>query len=154
MKNFHLPSTFMFGTATAGLQIEGGDTNNNWYRFCEAGLTADETHCYLAADHWNRYEEDIALMKELHQDTYRLGIEWSRIEPTPGQFDENALQHYRKIISHVIDQGIHPLVTIYHFTNPIWFEDMGGWTNKDAVLWFDGYVRKVVHALGDLVQDW
>lgn len=59
------------------------------------------------------------LMKELHQDTYRLGIEWSRIEPSPGQFDEEAIQHYRKIISSLLDAHIHPLVTTYHFTNPI-----------------------------------
>lgn len=154
MKTITFPEHFMFGTATAGLQIEGGCTNNNWYRFCEQGKTLDQTHCFVAADHWHRYEEDIALMKQLHQQTYRLGIEWSRIEPSPGQFDEEAIAHYRKIIAHVLAEGIHPLVTIYHFTNPLWFEDMGGWTNKDAVLWFNGYVRKVIHSFGDIVQDW
>src|SRR5699024_9291041 len=148
MKPFQLPEDFLFGTATASLQIEGGDRNNNWYRFCEQQKTKDGAHCIEAADHWNRFKEDIDLMTQLHQDTYRMSLEWARIEPDLGCFDENALTHYRKIISTLLDKGIRPLVTLHHFSNPIWFEDMGGWANRDAVLWFDRFVRKVIFALG------
>src|SRR5690625_6619674 len=88
MKPFQLPEHFLFGTATASLQIEGGDRNNNWYRFCEQGKTRDGTHCIVAADHWNRYKEDIALMKELNQQVYRMSIEWSRIEPKQGEYKD------------------------------------------------------------------
>lgn len=154
MKEFQLPKDFLFGTATASLQIEGGDRNNNWYRFCEQNKTKDGTHCIVAADHWNRYEEDIHLMTQLNQDTYRMSLEWSRIEPARGEFDVEALTHYRTMITLLLEKGIHPLVTLHHFSNPIWFEDMGGWANKDAVLWFDGFVRKVIFTLGDLVEDW
>lgn len=154
MKTFQLPDNFLFGTATASLQIEGGDRNNNWYRFCEQGKTKDGSHCIEAADHWDRYEEDIGLMRQLNQDTYRMSLEWSRIEPQRGRFDAGALEHYRREISLLLEKGIRPLVTLHHFSNPIWFEDMGGWANEDAVMWFDVYVRKVVSALGDLVQDW
>jgi len=69
MADFQFPDNFLFGTVTASLQIEGGDRNNNWFRFCEQNKTEDGTHCIEAADHWNRYEEDINLMKEQHQDT-------------------------------------------------------------------------------------
>ena len=154
MKTFQLPENFLFGSATASLQIEGGDRHNNWYRFCEEGKTEDGSHCIEAADHWNRYEEDIDLMTQLHQDTYRMSVEWSRIEPKLGHFVDSSLEHYRTEIELLLEKGIRPLVTLHHFSNPIWFEDMGGWANKDAVLWFDRFVRKVVFTLGDLVQDW
>ncbi|MUV36885.1 Beta-glucosidase [Lentibacillus sp. JNUCC-1] len=154
MRTFKMPESFLFGTATAALQIEGGDRNNNWYRFCEENKTKDGTHCIVAADHWNRYEEDIDLMVALNQDTYRMSVEWSRIEPDNGRFNEDALAHYRTEIEQLLEKGIIPLVTLHHFTNPIWFEDLGGWTNKDSVMWFDRFVRKVVLALGDLVTDW
>lgn len=154
MKTFTMPDHFLFGTATAALQIEGGDKNNNWYRFCEENKTEDGTHCIVAADHWNRYEEDIELMTELNQQTYRLSVEWSRIEPENGKFNEDALAHYRNEIELLLKKNITPLVTLHHFTNPIWFEDMGGWTNKDSIVWFDRFTRKVVLALGDLVTDW
>lgn len=154
MTTFQLPDNFLFGTATASLQIEGGDKNNNWYRFCEEGKTKDGSHSVTAIDHWNRYEEDIDLMTQLNQDTYRMSLEWSRIEPQRGRFDEQALEHYRKEITMLNEKGIRPLVTLHHFSNPIWFEDMGGWANKDAVMWFDVYVRKVVTLLGDIVCDW
>jgi len=154
MDAFQLPEDFLFGTATASLQIEGGDKNNNWYRFCEQGKTKDGTHCIVAADHWNRYEEDIQIMKDLHQDTYRLSVEWARIEPERGKFNKDALTHYRKIIQMLIDNGIQPLVTIHHFSNPIWFEDMGGWAKKESVDCFVNFTEKVVLSLGDLVSEW
>lgn len=126
MKTFQLPENFLFGSATASLQIEGGDRHNNWYRFCEEGKTEDGSHCIEAADHWNRYEEDIDLMTQLHQDTYRMSVEWSRIEPKLGHFVDSSLEHYRTEIELLLEKGIRPLVTLHHFSNPIWFEDMGG----------------------------
>src|SRR5690625_5566878 len=93
-------------------------------------------------------------MKDLNQDTYRLSIEWTKIETKQGKFNEDALSHYRKIIQMLIDNGIQPLVTIYHFSNPIWFEDMGGWAKKDAIDLFILFTEKLVSNLGDLVSDW
>lgn len=153
-KSIQFPDHFLFGTATASLQIEGGDRNNNWYRFCEQNKTEDGTHCFIAADSWQRYDEDIKLMKQLNQGTYRLSIEWARIMPTSHEVNQEALNHYRQMISALIDANIKPLVTLHHFSNPIWFEDMGGWANQDAVLFFDQYVRHVINHLGDLVSDW
>lgn len=154
MKPFKLPEHFLFGTATASLQIEGGDRNNNWYRFCEEQKTKDGTHCFVADDHWNRFEEDIRLMEELNQQTYRMSVEWSRIEPEKGRFSEEALRHYRTEIRMLLDHNIHPLVTLHHFSNPIWFEDMGGWAKKESVECFIHFTTKVVSSLGDLVEEW
>ncbi len=154
LKPFRLPQSFLMGSATASVQIEGGDVFNNWYRFCENGRTKDGSHCIVADDHWNRVEEDIELMKELNHKVYRMSIEWSRIEPEKGKFCEEPLSHYRSEIQKLLDNGIQPLVTLHHFSQPIWFEDMGGWVNKESPQLFLRYTEKVVSFLGDLVSDW
>ncbi|MEL7656933.1 MAG: glycoside hydrolase family 1 protein [Bacillota bacterium] len=154
MHTFKLPQDFMFGTATASVQIEGGDTNNNWFRFCEEGKTKDKSHCIVAADHWNRYEEDIRLMTELNQQTYRMSIEWSRIEPSRGVYNEEAIHHYRDELQLLLKNHIRPLITIHHVTNPLWFEDMGGWANPDSIAIFKSFAEKAVLSFGDLVSDW
>ena len=92
---FKLKKGLILGAATAATQIEGGDENNNWARFCSEGKTADKTTCVRACDHYNRWREDIDLMASLGISVYRFGIEWSRIEPRRGEFDESALKHYR-----------------------------------------------------------
>lgn len=154
MQPFKLPQDFLFGTATASVQIEGGDRNNNWFRFCEQGKIKDKSHCIVAADHWNRYEEDIRLMTGLNQQVYRMSIEWSRIEPVRGSYDEGAVQHYREELSLLLKNGIRPLVTIHHVTNPIWLEDMGGWANPESVECFKRFTEKAVRSFGDLVSEW
>ncbi len=148
------PDSFLFGTATAGLQIEGGDTNNSWYEWCEAGRIADGSHSIVACDHWNRVDEDVELVKNLGSHTYRLGVEWSRIEPSEGEFDPDALDHYRYEIGRLREAGIVPLVTLHHFTNPLWLEHSGGFARTDIVQLFMRYVGFVVQGLSDLVSDW
>ncbi|WP_256759621.1 glycoside hydrolase family 1 protein [Cohnella sp. WQ 127256] len=151
---FNLPHSLLLGSATASVQIEGGDITNNWYRFCEQGKVKDGTHCIVADDHWNRYEEDIELMKQLNHKVYRMSIEWSRIEPERGKYLEEPLIHYRAEIQKLLDNNIQPLVTLHHFSQPIWFEDMGGWTNPQSVACFTCFAEKVVSYLGDLVAEW
>lgn len=154
MKVFRLPSDFLMGTATASLQIEGGDTNNSWYRWAEQGHIKDGSPTTVACDHWNRVEEDIALMKRLNNDTYRMSIEWSRIEPQKGVFDKEAMAHYRWEIQKLVEAGIRPLVTLHHFSNPLWLEDSGSWVNPEVVRLFQRYVGYVAENLSDLVSDW
>lgn len=154
MRGFKLPDDMLFGTATASLQIEGGDRNNNWYRFCEQGRTKDGSHCIVADDHWNRYGEDIALMKAMNQQLYRMSLEWSRIEPSEGCFDEEAISHYRKELILLLDNGIRPIVTLHHFSHPLWFEDMGGWENPRSVDCFLRYAEKALLSIGDMVAEW
>jgi beta-glucosidase len=154
MKPFKLPSNFLMGSATAGAQIEGGDKNSNWYDWCEKGHIKDDTSCFRGNDHWNRYSDDIELMTALNHKVYRMGVEWSRIEPEEGKFSQDATAHYRDEITLLLLKGIKPLVTLHHFTHPIWLEEKGGFEQDEIVTYFERYVRYVVEQLGDLVSEY
>lgn len=154
MEEFRLPETFLFGTATAATQIEGGDTNNSWFRWAQQGHIKDGASPVRADDHWNRVAEDIQLMKDINQQTYRLSLEWSRIEPEEGRFSDEAIAHYEDELRRLIDAGIRPLVTLHHFSNPLWLEDDGSWENAKVVERFTRFVGHVVEKLGDYVSDW
>jgi beta-glucosidase len=148
-------SGILVGVATAAVQIEGGDTGNQWHAFARRpGRVKDGTTPTPATDHWARWRADSALMAELGLQVYRLGIEWSRIEPAPGQVDETAVERYREELAELRRLGILPLVTIHHFSHPTWFEDRGGWLADDAVETFLAHVERVVTRFGDLVDEW
>ena len=93
-------------------------------------------------------------MKEMNQQLYRMSIEWSRLEPSEGSFDEAAIDHYRDELKLLLDNDIRPIVTLHHFSHPLWFEDMGGWENQRAVECFLRYTEKAVSSLGDMVAEW
>ena len=151
---FRLKEKLLLGAATAATQIEGGDENNHWARFAKEGKIYDKTSPVRACDHYNRFREDIDLMAEMGIEIYRFGIEWSRIEPAEGAFDPDVIAHYREEVEYMISKGIRPMLTIHHFTNPLWFEDMGGFTNKRSVDIYLRFAERVVDALGDLVEDY
>ena len=145
----------LIGTATAAVQIEGGDRNNNWYDWSSVpGNIRDGSTPVRSTDHWNRWREDTELMASLGLQTYRMGIEWSRIEPRPGEFDATALARYREEIELLRSHGIVPLVTLHHFTNPSWFQGLGEWTVPASVDIWLRFVRHVVAELRDVVTDW
>lgn len=154
MSDSVFPDGFLFGTATAAVQIEGGDRNNSWYRWSELGKIRDGSHSIVACDHWNRVEQDIGLMRRIHSGTYRMGVEWSRIEPEEGRFDSEALAAYRRELELLREAGIVPLVTLHHFSNPLWLEDSGAFGRPDIVRIFRRYAEVVYRALGDLCEDW
>ena len=151
---FKLKENLLLGTATAATQIEGGDENNNWARFAADGKVDDGTSPVRANDHYNRFREDIDLMAEMGLEIYRFGIEWSRVEPARGEYSDEALAHYREEIEYMLSKGIRPMLTLHHFTTPLWFEDMGAWESPESVGIFLALVDKVVAALGDLVSDY
>jgi beta-glucosidase len=151
MQGFKLPDHFLLGAATAATQIEGGDTNNTWYDWSVKGKIKDGSSCIRANDHWNRYPEDTKLMKQLNLEIYRMGLEWSRIEPENGRFDGEVLERYRKEIKLLLENGIKPLVTLHHFSNPLWFAAEGEFEKPSCVRYFERYTRYVVEKLGDLV---
>ena len=154
MNTFKLNDQFLLGTATSSTQIEGGDTNNTWYRWCEAGHITDSSSCVNACDHWNRVEQDTEILKNMHVGTHRMSLEWSRIEPTPNHFSHAAIRHYKNEIQLLVDNNIRPLVTLHHFSDPLWFMDRGGWSKPENTEHFLAYIRFVVENLGDLVCDW
>ena len=151
---FRFKENLLLGTATAATQIEGGDENNNWARFAAEGKVKDGTTPVRAADHYNRFKEDIDLMAEMGMQIYRFGIEWSRIEPERGVYSAEAIAHYREEIEYMLSKGIKPLLTIHHFTNPLWFEDMGGFENPVSPDIFMTLVKKVVAEFGDIVEEY
>lgn len=151
---FTLKEGLLLGTATAATQVEGGDENNNWARFAKEGKVDDGTSPVRACDHYNRWREDIDLMAEMGMQIYRFGIEWSRIEPNQGYYDEEVLEHYREEILYMKEKGIKPLLTLHHFSNPLWFEDMGSWTNPDSVDMFIDFASEVIDYLGDVVDEY
>lgn len=149
------PRQFRWGTATSAYQVEGNLTNNDWWAAEQAGGYVYQDHTAAqACDWWNRAEEDFDRMAETHQNAHRLSVEWSRIEPQPGVWDNAALERYRAMLVGLRQRGIEPMVTLHHFTNPLWLVEQGGWENPAVVGWFERYVRKVVSALGDLTSLW
>ena len=150
----------MWGTATAAHQVEGNNTNNNWYRFEHQKDSNGKPRIHnndksgLAADHWNRYKQDIGLMNELGVKYYRFSVEWSKIEPKNGIFNEKALEHYRELCTTLIDSGLTPVVTLHHFTHPIWFEDLGGFEKEENIKHYLEFSEFVFNKLSDLVPFW
>ncbi len=154
MMKFKLKENLMLGTATAATQIEGGDENNSWARFAREGKIKDGTTPVRANDHYARFKEDIDLMAEMGLQIYRFGIEWSRIEPQRGVYSQDAISHYREEIEYMVSKGILPLLTLHHFSNPLWFEDMGAFEHKDSPEIFLSFVKVAIESFGDIVSEY
>jgi beta-glucosidase len=145
------PEGFLFGSSTAAHQVEGGNANNDWWAWEHAPGTPATEPSGDAIDHYHRYAEDFALLAELGQNAHRLSLEWSRIEPAPGEFSRAALQHYRRMLGSLAEHGLEAFVTLHHFTNPMWFAERGGWAARDAVERFERFCEVVARELGDLM---
>jgi len=131
IKTLHFPKGFLWGTATAAHQIEGGNKNNDWWLFeKQPGRIKTGDSSEIACDHWNRYKEDFALITRLKNNAYRMSIEWSRVFPEPGRVDRAALDHYHRMIDELLRRKITPFVTLLHFTIPIWWMRRGGLLNQ------------------------
>jgi beta-glucosidase len=146
------PNGFLWGAATAAHQIEGNNVHNDWWRAEQAGRLPHRSA--EACDSWNRWPEDVKLLTEMHLNAYRLSVEWARIEPAQGRFDQDALDNYRRQLETLKSVGIEPLVTLHHFTNPTWLADQGGWSNPDVVPRLAQYADHVARQFGDLVSWW
>lgn len=155
--DFKFPDKFLWGAATAGHQIEGNNPNCNRYKE-ESDLPLGKGSVYarsgMACNHYNMVKEDVELMKQLELPAYRMSIEWSRIEPSEGQFDDEAIYHYHKELSLLKEKDIKVLLTIHHFTHPIWFDDMGGFSNLDNRKYFERFLEKVVPVYAPFVDSW
>lgn len=149
---------FLWGVSSAGYQSEGNERNSQWYYWELAGKTPDQSG--KAVDFWNRYTEDIQLAQSMGVNTFRLSIEWSRIEPHPGIIDYEALAHYKQIIQTVRDHGMEPLVTLLHFTYPHWLDfdtdqdGLTGWEDPDTTDAFLNYASLVVREFSPQVKFW
>ena len=148
---FQFPKGFVWGTATAAHQVEGNNTNNDFWLLEHTPDTIFQEPSGDACDHFHRYPQDIALMAQLGFNSYRFSIEWARIEPEPGRFSIAALDHYRRMLASCHEHGITPCVTYHHFTSPTWFTADGGWEDKKAVDRFVRYCERATAHLGDMI---
>ena len=152
---FHFPPDFKWGVATASHQVEGNNRNNQWWVWeNQPGHILNDDKAGLACDWWQNAERDFDLAAQMGLKTLRLSIEWSRIEIEPGQIDTTALDRYRTILNELVLRGIEPMVTLHHFSNPIWFENEGGWLGNKAISYFARFVDQIVKALGEFTELW
>ncbi len=154
MSGFQLKNNMLLGVASAATQVDGGDFGHTWNDWYEKGHIKDGSDPAVATGHWDRWREDIMLMHRLGIQTYRFGVEWARVEPREGEFDEEAIAHIKEEIMLLLALGIKPLVTLHHFTNPMWFEEKGGWEKFENVRAFLLYVEKMVRSIGHLVNEY
>lgn len=146
-----LPKGFLLGAASAAHQVEGDNTNSNWWFYEQSGVLPKSG---LAADHFHRFEEDFTLAQRIGLNAMRISIEWARIEPQPGQWDTEAIAHYRQVLQTMKAHGLTRMVTLQHFTLPQWFAEYGGFEKKKNIDYFVRYAEFVVLQLQDEVDFW
>lgn len=155
------PDGFLWGAATSAYQIEGspladGAGASTWHRFAhEPGRTANGDHGDVACDHYRRWESDVELMRALGLNAYRFSVSWSRVLPEGrGRVNPKGLDFYSRLVDRLLERGIAPNVTLYHWDLPAALDDAGGWLSPDAPRWFADYARTMFEALGDRVPMW
>lgn len=158
---------FLWGAATAAHQVEGNN-HNQWTEW-ELKTAEQKAHTALERfksfpifdsikgeatsadnyisgrliDHYNTYEQDFQLLTDLNMNAYRFSVEWSRIEPSEGEWNDEAIDHYREYIASLKKRGIEPIITLFHFTLPIWFSDRGGFEKKTNSAYFVRLLKKL-----------
>ncbi|SFL69781.1 GH1 family beta-glucosidase [Halanaerobium salsuginis] len=161
MANLIFPSDFEWGAATAAYQIEGaaaedGKGKSIWDTFThQKGNILNNDTGDIACDHYHRYQEDIALMKEIGLDTYRFSISWPRVLPAgKGKVNQKGIDFYKRLVNQLLEAGIKPAATLYHWDLPEQLQLKGGWENRDTIYYFQEYAELMYSELGDLVPRW
>lgn len=149
------PLGFQWGVATAAHQIEGYNSNSDWWAWEQVpGHIANGDKSGAACDDWNRVDEDVGLLKQLGVSGYRFSVEWAKIEPVEGQYDPAAIAHYRHEVELLQANGIAPLITLHHFTFPRWLAAKGGWEYPGVVQEFTNYAQLVYTQIAPGNRDW
>jgi beta-glucosidase len=146
------PKGFLWGAATSAYQMEGNNVGSDIWLLEHTNPTNFKDKSGDACDHYNRFDDDIRLLAGLGLNTYRFSVEWSRIEPAPGEFSRAEIEHYRRVLIACHTHNVVPMMTLNHFTTPRWFAAAGGWEQKDAVPIFLRFTRQVAAGLGDLLS--
>jgi beta-glucosidase len=145
------PKDFFWGAATSAYQVEGDNLNADWWQW---EIATGREKSGKACRHYEFYEQDFNLAQSLNHNAHRLSIEWSRIEPEEGKFSEEELRHYLSVILALRSRNIEPIVTLHHFTNPLWFAKLGGWQNRRSCDCFLRYCEFLIQALAKHVRYW
>lgn len=148
----NFPKGFLLGAATAAHQVEGNNTYSDYWAMEHMEYTSFQEPSLTACDHYNRYEQDIGLLREAGLNAYRFSIEWARVEPRPGEIDDREIEHYRHVLECCRANGVEPIVTMHHFTSPKWLIEQGGWESESTVERFAAYCKTVAERLGDLMS--
>jgi len=149
------PAGFLWGAATSAHQVEGDNRLNDWWRFEHiAGKIAGGDTSGPACRHYERFDSDFALAAADGHNAHRLSFEWSRIEPERGRFDDREVAHYHEVLASLARHRLKPVVTLHHFTNPLWIADHGGWENRDTIEHFCAFVRFCAREYGGEVDWW
>ena len=151
---FAIPKGMLMGVSTASMQIEGGELNTNWNDWYSRGFIKDGTNPATDNDHWVKWREDSALMGEMGLQLYRFSVEWARLMPEASRVDEAAVERYRQERLLLKEQGIRPLLTIHHFSNPMWFEEKGAFEKRENLHYYLELVELVADRFGDLCSDY
>ncbi|GAA1536431.1 GH1 family beta-glucosidase [Actinomadura kijaniata] len=149
--DLRLPADFLWGASTAAHQIEGGNTNSDWWALEHGDLGSSHIKepSGDACDSYHRWREDMDLLAGLGFTDYRFSVEWARVEPAPGEFSAAAIAHYRRMVEGALERGLRPMVTLHHFTCPRWFAARGGWAADDSAELFARYVRAAAPVFQD-----
>ena len=147
MNELKFPDKFLFGTAVASYQVEGGIYNNDWTIWENKKNSVCVEPCNDACNHYELIDDDINLLKTLGIKAFRFSIEWSRIEPTQGTFNDDEINHYVDKANKLISNDITPIITFHHFTTPEWLYNKGSWLNPKADDYFNNYVARLMQKL-------
>ena len=150
MKKFE--EGFLLGASTAAHQVEGNNTNSDYWAMENMEYSQFVEPSLDAVDHYNRFEEDIKMLADAGLNTYRFSVEWARIEPEEGRFDEKEIEHYRKMIECCQKNNVEPVITLMHFTSPLWLIKKGGWDNECVIELFARYAGYVTKELGSEIK--
>jgi beta-glucosidase len=160
-RRIEFPADFLWGGATSAYQVEGspladGAGPSIWQRFCHTpNMVRDGDTGDVACDHYRRYREDVALMREIGLNAYRFSISWSRVLPSGrGPVNAAGLDFYERLVDTLLQQGIEPMVTLFHWDLPAALDDLGGWLNPDIAGWFADYATAVFRRLDGRVKLW
>jgi len=153
---YTFPAGFLWGTATSAFQVEGNSPASNWTAWTnEPGRILQGMKPGLACDWWGgRWKEDFDRAAESGQNAHRLSVDWARIQPAEDRWNEDALDYYRQIVRGAVERGLLPMVTLHHFSDPLWLSEQGGWANPKSPQYFEAFVRKTVEALKEYVSLW
>ena len=149
--NVQFPSSFLWGAALSSYQCEGENLNSDWHLWeRKRGLQEAARAC----NHYHLFDEDFQLASSFNLNSLRFSVEWSRICPSPGDFSEKELKHYGAVVDSLLKYKLKPIVTLHHFTNPIWFNKKGGWLETGNIDFFIAYLKRMVSFLKDKVDVW
>lgn len=142
---------FLLGASTAGHQVEGNNIHSDFWAMEQMEYTDFKEPSLQAVDHYHKFKEDIDLLAEAGLNAFRFSIEWSRIEPKQGIYDNKEIKHYREVLQYCHEKGIEPIVTMHHFSSPKWLIDQGGWEDERTITAFANYCGYIAKELGDLM---